>query len=461
MASLTELTPRAEEILDRERKAYEAANPKSREAFQQSLRVLPGGVTRALCFFPPFPCYADYGEGCYFVDIDGNRRLDLFNNATSLILGHRPQPVSKAIREQLARGTAFQTNTGLETRLAEMLVERVASVEQIRFTNSGSEGTLMAIRAARAFTGRRKIAKIEGGYHGSHDAVEISVRPPLDVAGPAESPVAVPGSAGITAGVLEDIVLLPYNNEAARAILAREASRIAGIIVEPILGSVGFIPADREFLAGLRAEAERHGMVFILDEVQSFRLSRGGAQALFDIRPDLTTFGKIIGGGFPVGAFGGRRDIMALFDASSGQAAIPHAGTFNGNPITMVAGIATLEQLTESAFTWLNSTGDRLRERLREFGARCGVPIQVTGIGSMFKIHFSAEPVVDYRSGQRASHVIHEALFMFALNRGVFLSSGGRCCLSTAMGEAEAEKYLAMLEEFLVALTRSPGGISN
>ncbi len=455
MASLAELENRAQEILGREQKAYETANPKSHEAFQRSIRVLPGGVTRTLCFFPPFPCYADYGEGCYFVDIDGNRRLDLFYNATSLILGHRPPVVMKAVREQLARGTAFQTSTGFETRLAEMLVERVLSVEQIRFTNSGSEGTLLAIRAARAFTGRRKIAKIEGGYHGSHDAVEISVRPPLDSGGLVESPIVVPGSAGITPGVLQDIVLLPFNNlQAVRAILAREAPYIAGVIVEPILGSVGFIPAEQEFLAGLRVEADRHGMIFILDEVQSFRLSRGGAQALFGIRPDLTTFGKIIGGGFPVGALGGRRDIMALFDASSGQAEIPHAGTFNGNPITMVAGIATLEQLTESVIGGLNATGDRVRQRLRDLGAKYGVPVQITGIGSMFKIHFSALPVRDYRSGRQASHVIHDALFMFGLNRGVFLSSGGRCCLSTAMGDAEIEKYLAAVEAFLFTLTR-------
>ena len=455
MATLAELTPRAEEILGRERKAYEIANPKSRDAYHRSTRVLPGGVTRALCFFPPFPCYADYGEGCWFVDIDGNRRLDLFNNATSLILGHRPPAVTKAVREQLSRGTAFQTNTGLETRLAEMLIERVPSVEQVRFTNSGSEGTLMAVRAARAFTGRPKIAKMEGGYHGSHDAVEISVRPPLEAAGPAEAPTAVPGSAGIPPGVVQDVVLLPYNNlDAARAILDRQASQVAGIIVEPILGSVGFIPGEREFLLGLRAEAVRRGMVFILDEVQSFRLSRGGAQTLFGLRPDLTTFGKIIGGGFPVGALGGRRDIMALFDSSSGRASIPHAGTFNGNPITMAAGIATLEQLPESVFAWLKGTGDRLRQRLRELGERSEVPMQITGIGSMFKIHFSASPVRDYRSAQQASHAIHEALFFFGLNRGLYLSSGGRCCLSTAMGDAEVDKYLEAVEEFLAALAR-------
>jgi glutamate-1-semialdehyde 2,1-aminomutase len=455
MRNLAEREPRAREILGREQKAYETANPKSRELYQRSARVLPGGVTRALCFFPPFPCYADHGEGCWFVDVDGNRRLDLFNNATSLILGHRPPAVMKAVREQLARGTAFQTNTGLETRLAEMLVERVPSVEQIRFTNSGSEGTLMAIRAARAFTGRRKIAKMEGGYHGSHDSVEISVRPSLAEAGPAEAPIAVPGSAGIPPGVMADLVLLPYNNlEAARKILDREGPQIAGIIVEPILGSVGFIPAEQEFLTGLRAEAERQGIVFILDEVQSFRLSRGGAQALFGIRPDLTTFGKIIGGGFPVGAFGGRRDIMALFDASSGKAKIPHAGTFNGNPVTMTAGVATLEHLTDQAIGRLNSTGDRVRKRLEDLGARSRVPMRITGIGSMFKIHFSASPVRDYRTAHQANSLIHEALFMFGLNRGLYLSSGGRCCLSTAMGDAEVDNYLATVAQFLEELTR-------
>jgi glutamate-1-semialdehyde 2,1-aminomutase len=455
MANLAELEPRAGEILEREQKAYEAANPKSREAFHQSLRVLPGGVTRSLCFFPPFPCYADYGEGCHFVDIDGNRRLDLFNCATTLILGHRPPAVTKAVREQLARGTAFQTNTGFETRLAEMLVERVPSVEQIRFTNSGSEGTLMAIRAARAATGRPKIAKIEGGYHGTHDSVEISVRPPVVAAGPAEAPARVPESVGILPDVVDAVVLLPYNNlEAARVILAREAAQLAAIILEPIMGSAGFIPAERDFLQGLRAESDRHGLVFILDEVQSFRLSRGGAQALFGVRPDLTCFGKIIGGGFPVGAFGGRRDLMALFDSSAGKAQIPHAGTFNGNPITMTAGIATLEQLTEPTFGRLNTAGDRLRARLHDLGVRAGVPLQVTGIGSLFKIHFSAAPVRDYRSAQQASQLLEKALFLFGLNRGLFLSPGGRCCLSTAMGDSELETVLATVEEFLAALAR-------
>lgn len=455
MATLKDLEPRAKEILAKEERVYEAKNRKSREAYERSCRVLPGGVSRTLCYFPPFPCQTAYGEGCWMMDVDGNRRLDLFNCATAFILGHRPPAVIKAVQEQLTRGTAFQTNSGLETVLAEMLVERVASVEQIRFTNSGSEGTQMAIRAARAFTGRPKIAKMEGGYHGTHDSVEISVRPPMGEAGPPEAPLAVAGSAGINPDVVANIVLLPYNDlQAARAILAKEASQIAAIIVEPILGSVGFVPAEREFLHGLRAEADRHGMLLILDEVQSFRLDRGGAQKLFGVRPDLTCFGKIIGGGFPVGAFGGRRDIMALFNTATGKGTIPHAGTFNGNPITMTAGIATMEQLTEPVYSRLNGMGDRLREQLGQVGRRHEIPMQITGIGSMFKIHFSDSPVLDYRSTLQASNLLHAALFLFSLNRGLFLSEAGRCCVSAAMSDVELNTYLGTVEEFLVEVTR-------
>ena len=455
MGTLKELEPKAAEVLACEQAAYERSNPKSKEAFERSCRVLPGGVSRTLCYFPPFPCQTAYGEGCRMVDVDGHRRLDLFNCATTLILGHRPPVVVKAVEEQLKRGTAFQTNSGLETVLAETLVERVASVEQIRFTNSGSEGTQMAIRAARAFTGRPKVAKMEGGYHGTHDCVENSVRVPAGSGGPAEAPVAVVGSAGITPGVLDDVVIIPYNNlEAARRILAAHASDLACVIVEPILGSVGFVPAEREFLVGLRYEAKRLGIVFILDEVQSFRLDHGGAQKLFGIAPDLTCFGKIIGGGFPVGGFGGRRDIMALFNTASGSGLIPHAGTFNANPITMAAGIATMEQLTEPVYARLNTMGDGLRDRLKALGERYPVPMYVSGIGSMFKIHFSEAPVRCYRDTLQSSNLIHTALFLFGLNRDVFLSEGGRCCLSVPIGDAELGVYLGVVEEFLAVLTR-------
>lgn len=311
----------------------------------------------------------------------------------------------------------------------------------------------MTIRAARAFTGRSKIAKVEGGYHGTHDCVENSVRVPAGGGGPPDAPVPVAGSAGITAGVLSDVVIIPYNNlQAAKRILTAHAPDLACVIVEPILGSVGFVPAEREFLVGLREEAQRLGIIFILDEVQSFRLDRGGAQKLFEITPDLTCFGKIIGGGFPVGAFGGRQDIMAQFNTATGQGTIPHAGTFNANPITMTAGIATMEQLAQPVYARLNRRGDALREQLRARGARHQVPMYVSGIGSMFKIHFSEQPVRCYRDTLQSSNVIHTALFLFGMNRGIFLSEGGRCCLSVPIGDAELGTYLGVVEEFLAAL---------
>jgi glutamate-1-semialdehyde 2,1-aminomutase len=265
----------------------------------------------------------------------------------------------------------------------------------------------------------------------------------------------VAGSAGITQRVLDDVIIIPYNNlGVARRILAAHAADLACVIVEPILGSVGFVPAEREFLVGLREEAKRHGIVFILDEVQSFRLDRGGAQQLFGIAPDLTCFGKIIGGGFPVGAFGGRRDIMALFNTATGGGLIPHAGTFNANPITMTAGIATMEQLTEPVYARLNARGDSLRSALQALGARYRVPLYVSGIGSMFKVHFSEAPVRCYRDTLETSNLMHTTLFLFGLNRGIFLSEGGRCCLSVPIGDAEVATYLGVVEEYLAALTR-------
>lgn len=454
MGTLSQLEGRARTILEREEQCYTERNPLSRAAHARACRVLPGGVSRTLCHFPPFPCQSERGEGAWLHDPDGNRRLDLFNCATTLILGHRPAPVVEAVQAQLSKGAAFQTNTGLETALAERLVERVASLEQVRFTNSGSEATLMAIRAARAFTGRPKIAKMEGGYHGSHDAVEISVRPAASAAGAPDAPMAVAGSAGLLPEVVANTLILPYNDlGAAQAILAREASQVAAVIAEPILGSVGFVPAEREFLAGLADEARRCGMLFILDEVQSFRLHRGGAQALFGLAPDLTCFGKIIGGGFPVGALGGREELMALFDTTGGRGKIPHAGTFNANPITMAAGLATLAQLTDPVYAWLNGTGDRVRSRLEALGDRTGVPLQVTGIGSLFKIHFSPAPVRDYRATLQASSLLHRALFLYGLNRELFLAETGRNCLSTPMGEAEVALYLSVVEAFLGELS--------
>jgi glutamate-1-semialdehyde 2,1-aminomutase len=429
---------------------YHRQNPASLSRFEQAKVVIPGGNTRLTAYFAPYPFYAVKGEGSRIDDLDGNVRLDFYNNATSLIFGHAYPPVVAAISEQASKGTAFAIPTEPEVELAQLLAARIPSVEHIRFTNSGTEGVVFAIRAARVFTGRDKIAKFEGGYHGTADHVSISVTPDLALTGDARQPTPVPASAGITPKTIDDVVILPFNDvEGTTAILTAHQDELAAVLVEPILGSCGYVPAQPEFLLELRDLTQRLGMLLIFDEVQTFRLSSGGAQALLGIMPDLTVLGKIIGGGLPVGGVGGRSAVMAAFDATSGTPKIPHAGTFNGNPVTMRAGLATLRDLVPAAYDRLNHMGTDFRQHLQTLSNRYGVPVQVTGAGSLFGIHWSAEPVTDYRSAARANKSLSYKFFLHALNNGIFFTTRGGGCLSMPMTETEMGTFLDVLEGFL------------
>jgi glutamate-1-semialdehyde 2,1-aminomutase len=433
---------------------YQRQNPASLSRFEQAKAVIPGGNTRLTAYFAPYPFYAVKGEGSRIYDLDGNVRLDFYNNATSLIFGHAYPPVVAAISDQASKGTAFAIPTEPEVELAQLLSARIPSVEQIRFTNSGTEGVLFAIRAARVFTAREKIAKFEGGYHGTADHVSISVTPDLALTGDARRPTPVPASAGITHNTVDDVLILPFNDlEGTTALLTAHGDTVAAVLVEPILGSCGYVPAKPEFLQGLRELTKRLDMLLIFDEVQTFRLSAGGAQALLKIMPDLTVLGKIIGGGLPVGAVGGRSDVMAAFDASTGAPKIPHAGTFNGNPVTMRAGLATLRDLSPAAYDHLNQWGSDFRLRLQALGERYGVPIQVTGAGSLFGIHWSAEAVTDYRSAARANKSLSYKFFLHALNNGIFFTTRGGGCLSMPMTDTERGTFLDVLEGFLKKIT--------
>ena len=433
---------------------YRRQNPTSLSRFDAAKAVIPGGNTRQTAYFAPYPFYAVQGEGCRIYDLDGNVRLDFYNNATSLLFGHAYPPVVAAISDQARKGTAFAIPTEPEVELAKLLVARIPSVDGIRFTNSGTEGVLFAVRAARGFTGREKIAKFEGGYHGTADHVSISVTPDPALTGEARQPTPVPASAGITHHTVDDVVILPFNDlEGTAALIAAHRDELAAVIVEPILGSCGYVPAQPEFLRGLRDLTERLGILLIFDEVQTFRLSAGGAQALLGITPDLTVLGKIIGGGLPVGGVGGRSDVMAAFDATTGAPKIPHAGTFNGNPVTMRAGLATLRDLTPAAYDRLNQTGSDFRQRVRALCGRYGLPVQVTGDGSLFGIHWSAEPVTDYRSSARTNKSLSYKFFLHTLNNGVFFTSRGGGCLSMPMTDTETGAFLDVLEGFLKKIT--------
>lgn len=419
---------------------YLARNRRSAELYARALNVLPGGNSRTTVFFSPYPFYAVRGEGFRVWDADGNVRVDFLNNYTSLILGHAHPKVVAAIAEAAARGASFAAPTEYEIQLAEELCRRVRSVERVRFTNSGTEATMLAIRAARAYTGRPKIAKFEGGYHGSHDYAAVSVSPDPDRAGPAERPRPVPDGPGVPDAVLGTVVVLPYNDlEAVRRILEVEGREIAAVLVEPLMGAGGAIPATVEFLRGLRELTRQYGIVLIFDEVIAFRLAYGGAQAYFGVEADLTTFGKIIGGGLPIGALGGRAEIMDLFDPRRPDR-IGHGGTFNANPVAMAAGLATLAELTPAAYEHLNRLGELARRRLRQAFERLGIPAQVTGAGSIFAVHFTAEPVTDYRSARRGAHPqLLCRLHLGLLNEGVIIAPRGMGCISTPMTEAEVE----------------------
>lgn len=366
------------------------------------------------------------------------------------MLGHCHPSVIKAVSEQLTKGTAFHGPTSHATELAKVLCQRMPSMEKVRFTNSGSEATFLAIHLAKAFTGKNKIAKFEGGYHGSHDYANVSVHPAIELSGDPDEPKSVPEAMGISDDILNNVVVLPYNNiNATEKIVKKHKAELACVIAEPMMGAAGVIPAKEQFFLDLKQMTKDNDIILIFDEVQTFRFSMGGAQRVYNITPDLTALGKIIGGGFPVGAVGGRSDIMDLMDSIKGKAKIPHGGTFCGNPITMVAGLATLNELTPLVFEKLSDLGNMLRKESKGIFDRNNIPSQVTGVASQFGIHFKDGEIVDYRSAVTGkNNLLEKELFLYLLNHGIFCASTLRGALSTPMTEKEINAFLNSTEDF-------------
>ncbi len=421
----------------------------SRRLYEEARRYIPGGTSRIHYWFEPHPIYAQAGRGCRLVDADGIERIDFLNNMTSLIHGHAHPAITAAIIDQLGRGTAWSEPGEEELRLARHLIGRVASLEQIRFANSGTEAVMQAIKLAREFTGRRKIAKFEGFYHGYYDYIQVSVRTTPANWGPREAPASVPSSGGLSSTVLDEVVVVPFNDrELLERLLARHGPELAAFVVDPLASQAGSPAPEPGFLDFLTELTRHHGIVLIYDEVVSFRLEHGGAQARYGGRPDLTAFGKIIGGGLPVGAVGGRAEIMALLDPSRGQPRVLSGGTFSGNPLTMAAGMAAMELFDPSEVGRLNALGDQLRRRCNEVFAAAGETACMAGEGSLFRILLTPEPVRDYREwASRAGPVsrmgaLHRAL----LDEGVIIAKLGMGCLSTPMGDAEVDAFVGALD---------------
>src|SRR5215470_1901205 len=441
--------------LAREIERYMAKTPKSRALQAEAEQVLPGGSSRGTAYFSPYPFFADHGDGHYVYDVDGNRYLDFMLNATTLIVGHANPMVVEALCKQTSKSTSSSTPTEVQVRVAKLLCDRIPSLDTIRFTNSGTEGTLMAIRAAWAFTGKPKLAKFEGGYHGAHEHVAVSVKPAagrLDSGGP----TAILEYPGQPAGVLRDVIVLPYNDlVACDRTLRAHKDEIGALIMEPIVSSFGYVPGEPEFLRGIRKLTEELNIVLIYDEVQSLRIAPGGAQELLGVTPDLTCFGKIIGGGLPIVAFGGRRDIMAQYDPTvAGGARIAHAGTFNANPMTLVAGEAVMLALTPPVYRRLAELGESLRTKLRGALTAAGVPGQVTGIASLFGVHFTPRPIRNYRDVVAGDAEMTRAVFTGLLNEGVLLQTSCAGSLGVMTGEAEID---TLVSAFSRVLTRVHG----
>jgi glutamate-1-semialdehyde 2,1-aminomutase len=346
--------------------AWPHSESRSKALYDRAAKVMPGGITRIQPWQDPFPVYAGRGEGAYVVDMDGTRRLDLLNNFASLIHGHAHPAIVEAATKRIALGTAFTLPTEPEVELAETICGRVAGFEWIRFSNSGSEAVMCAIKAARALTGRSKIVKVEGAYHGAYDYAEVSLDP--DPQNWGNEPRSVGFSAGVPKGVTEDVVVIPYNDvDASERIVMRARDEVAAILLDPAPSYLGFTPISAEFARATEALARRIGALLILDEVISLRMHAGGAQTLYGITPDLTTMAKIIGGGFPVGAVAGPRSVMRVFDHRRGKPLLPWSGTFTANPVSMVAGKVSLDLLSQSEIDRIDALGTRFGQASQRF----------------------------------------------------------------------------------------------
>jgi glutamate-1-semialdehyde 2,1-aminomutase len=423
------------EQLDR----YLARTTRSRELHQRAKQVMPGGDTRTGTFHLPYPLFISRGQGARLWDVDGNEYLDFLCNFTSLIHGHAHPAVHQALVTQGTQGTVHGTANELQVRLAELLAQRVPSVERLRFCNSGTEATLFALRAAKAFTGRSKILKMEGGYHGSHDQVSVAMVPPYEAK----------ATQGLSPGAVGEVLLGRFNDLDYTASVIRQHQRdLAAVIVEPMMGAGGGMVAEPAFLEGLRTVTEECGVLLVLDEIITFRLGYGGAQERYRIRPDLTCFGKIIGGGLPIGAFGGRGDVMATFDPAR-PGAIVHSGTYNGNAATMAAGITTLELLTREAVTELNRRGDGLRGRLQAKLEAAGVEAVIPGTGSLMQLHFAPGPARSAADVAAADRAVLRAMHLSLTNRGIFTASRQMYVVSTAVTDAAVDAFVDAFEAAL------------
>ncbi len=421
---------------------------KSKDLFSEAKQYIPGGVNSPVRAFKAVggdPLFIKRAEGAYLYDEDGNAFIELINSWGPMILGHNHPAVREAVLHAIEGGTSFGAPTAREVEIAELICAMVPSVEKVRMVNSGTEATMSAIRLARGYTGRDKFIKFEGNYHGHGDSFLIA-------AGSGAMTMGTPNSPGVTKGTAMDTLLAPYNDlKAVSDLVAANKDEIAAIILEPVAGNMGCVLPQPNFLQGLRDLCDKEGIVLIFDEVMTgFRLSKGGAQELLEVKPDMTTMGKIIGGGMPVGAYGGRKEIMEFV---SPEGPVYQAGTLSGNPVAMAAGLAMLHYLNDhpEVYTKLASTGNRLVQGIEETVQSMGLPYRINHVGSMYSLFFTDKKVGDLESAQSCDTILFGKYFQAMLKRGVYLapSQFESLFLSTALEEKEINHILEANEASL------------
>ncbi|MDX1687266.1 MAG: aspartate aminotransferase family protein [Candidatus Promineifilaceae bacterium] len=439
---------RCARILNRYRDEIRAKSPKSYAIWQKNRSVMPAGVGSIFRLADPFPMVVKEAKGARVWDADGHEYVDFMLGFSTMILGNAPDEVEAAIREALPRGTHYGQCHEHEYAFAKLFCDMVPGVEKVSFCNSGTEATMYALRLARATTGRPLIAKFEGGYHGTHDLLAVSFcrRPPtLEGNGAAEDPTTVPESPGLSEGAWRDTIVLPYNDPAAFEKIRRHADRLAGVIVEPVQGAGGTIAASKEFLSELRRVTREIGAFLIFDEViTGFRMAAGGAQEYYGILPDVSTYGKVAGGGLPFGAVGGTAEAMRLMEYDrERENAILMAGTFNGNPLAIAAGTAVLRRLSREPqlYAQMNAKGDRFRDEMNAFAEENDYPAVAIGVGSMFWMHPRRGPINGVRDLWAGNQVAGSGLKLLYRKNGLHISSN-HGFLSTAHTDEDVTRLI-------------------
>ena len=423
---------------------------KSERLFNQALKVLPGGVSRNTIFRKPYPFYADKGKGCYVTDVEGVTRIDFANNMASLIHGHAYPAIVDAVSKQLAKGSCFTMATEVEINYAQLLCDRVPSFDKIRFVNSGTEAVMAMLKASRAYTGKAKIAKVEGAYHGAYDYAEVSQTANPSNWGELDKPNSTPVAVGTPPKALEDVVVIPFNDpDRAIKILDQHKDEIACVLVDLLPHRVGLIPASNAFINALHKWTREHKSLLVFDEVITFRTNYSGAQQNYDVSPDLTAMGKVIGGGFPAGALAGCDKVMKVLDPTEAKVLLPHSGTFSANPITMTAGCAAMKDFDQATVIKLNELATYAKGAITQAITDVGINACVTGAGSMFRIHLKTLPPKNYREAyvDKIKGQLITKLLDHLFDNGIMMINTCSATLSTAMGKKEIDHLVSALKD--------------